>query len=150
MIEFIKGNLFNCNCEALVNTCNCVGVMGRGIALEFKNRYPEMFEDYKNFCNLNKLRPGKLHVFEQKTTPRLIINFPTKVDWRNESKYPWIESGLLALREVIIDKNIKSIAIPALGCGLGGLQWSIVKPLIQSFHDSLSCINIIVLVYEPQ
>lgn len=113
-------NLFDSGCEALVNTVNCMGVMGCGIALQFKNKYPEMFIDYKNFCDVDKLRPGKLHVFGTKS---IIINFPTKVDWRNISKYSWIEVGLARLfGHTIPNLNIKSIAIPVLGCNNGKLS----------------------------
>jgi hypothetical protein len=118
--------------------------MGRGIALQFKNKYPEMFIDYKTFCDAGKLRPGKFHVFGTKP---IIINFPTKIDWRNDSKYSWIEVGLARLFAYTIPSlNIKSIAVPALGCKNGGLNWSQVKPIIQKwyyvFDDLLEHVNI--------
>jgi O-acetyl-ADP-ribose deacetylase (regulator of RNase III) len=149
MIEFCNGNLFDSGCEALVNTVNCKGVMGCGIALQFKNKYPEMFVDYKNFCGADKLRPGKLHIFGTKP---VIINFPTKIDWRNVSKYSWIEVGLARLfGHTIPNLNIKSIAMPALGCNNGKLNWSQIKLLIQKwyyvFDDILKYIDI--KVYEP-
>ena len=151
MLEFLEGNLFESNTEALVNTVNCVSIMGTGIALEFKKRYPEMYADYKKFCDNKNLRPGKFHIFEQ-NSPKFIINFPTKIDWRDPSKYSWIDVGLARLfSRPIPDLNIKSISLPALGCKNGGLDFTKVKQLIEkwyyTFDDYLN--NVDVRVFVP-
>ena len=134
---------------ALVNPVNCVGVMGKGLALQFKKAYPKNYELYKEACDSGFIVPGKLIVFEtgQFFPPHYIINFPTKVDWRNSSKLEYIHAGLWALEELVTELELKSIAIPPLGCGLGGLNWSDVKPLIvntfEKFHD------VHVTIYNP-
>lgn len=151
MLNFIKGNLFDSKTEAFVNTVNCLGISGKGLALEFKQRYPEMFKDYKKFCDSEKLRPGKFHIFEV-NNPKFIINFPTKIDWRNPSKYSWIDAGLARLfARTIPDLNIKSISIPALGCSNGGLVWDKVELLIKkwyyTFDDYLEFVDI--KIFKP-
>ena len=145
MIKIItNGNLFESDCQAIVNTVNCVGVMGGGIALAFKQKFPDMYQDYKNACDNNELKPGFMHVWKKDNL--IIINFPTKDKVQFDSKIEYIESGLLALIEIIEKLEIKSIAIPALGCGLGGLDWNVVKNLIIKTLDNLDCE---ILLFEP-
>jgi len=122
MIEYASGDILKCEADALVNTVNCVGVMGRGIALQFKNAFPENFRAYETACKLGAVQPGQMFVYEtgQLTPPRFIINFPTKRHWRGKSRIEDIEAGLVDLVGVIRDKGIRSIAIPPLGAGLGG------------------------------
>jgi O-acetyl-ADP-ribose deacetylase (regulator of RNase III) len=122
MIKFCRGDILNADAEALVNTVNCVGVMGRGIALQFKNMFPENFAAYARACDLGDVQPGRMFVYEtgELTNPRYIINFPTKRHWRGKSRIEDIESGLQALREEIARRGIRSVAVPPLGSGLGG------------------------------
>lgn len=149
MVEYKKGDILNENTEALVNTVNCVGIMGRGIALQFKNAYPENFKSYAAACKRNEVRPGRMFVFEtgQLTNPRYIINFPTKRHWHGKSRIEDLEAGLVALAEVIRSRNIRSIAIPPLGSGLGGLGWSDVRPRIEMTLREFS--NLKVIIFEP-
>ena len=149
MITYKHDDIFNANAEALVNTVNCVGVMGRGIALQFKKRFPENFAEYEKACKQNEVVPGKMFVHSTGSmiNPRFVINFPTKRHWRGSSRLEDIEAGLIALKNVIIQNNIKSIAIPPLGCGLGGLDWSIVKNKIELALNDLTDVEI--MVFEP-
>lgn len=145
-INYVQGDLLKSNAEALVNAVNCVGVMGKGIALQFKKQYPKMFNSYRSICYNKKLTPGHLHYFKEKD--KFIINFPTKDDWRNPSKIEYIENGLVSLVKLIKKLNLKSIAIPMLGCGNGGLDWKEVNTLIiniltPAFRDS----NLTVYIY---
>lgn len=146
MINFVVGNLLESDAFALVNTVNCEGYMGKGIAYQFKLRYPEMNADYVKKCKSHHLKPGVLHSFSENS--KLIINFPTKDKWREKSKMEYIVSGLDALVELIKEKSITSIAIPPLGSGNGGLIWSDVKQLIV---QKLSSVNdkVTIYVYEP-
>ncbi|GHU10658.1 Appr-1-p processing protein [Betaproteobacteria bacterium] len=150
MIEFTSGDILKSEADALVNTVNCVGVMGRGIALQFKNMYPENFKAYEAACNREAVQPGHMFVFEtgQLTPPRFIINFPTKRHWRGKSRIEDIEAGLIDLVKVIRDRGIRSIAIPPLGSGLGGLDWNEVRPRIERALVELDDVQ--VLVYEPK
>lgn len=127
------GNILTSNADALVNTVNCVGVMGRGIALQFKKAFPDNFTAYERACKAGQVVPGKMFVFETCRTegPRFIINFPTKRHWRNMSRMEDIEEGLRDLARVLREKNIRSVAVPPLGCGLGGLKWEAVRPRIE-------------------
>lgn len=149
MIEITKGDILQANAEALVNTVNCVGVMGRGIALQFKKRFPENFAAYKAVCDQGALHPGKMLVFELPPlqAPRYIINFPTKRHWKGKSRLDDIECGLDALVDEVRARKITSIAVPPLGCGLGGLDWYVVRPKIERAFDALP--NVRVLLYEP-
>lgn len=149
MIEFTSGDILKCEADALVNTVNCVGVMGRGIALQFKNAFPENFKAYEAACKREAVQPGRMFVFEtgQLTPPRFIINFPTKRHWRGKSRIEDIEAGLVDLIKVVRDKGIRSIAIPPLGSGLGGLDWNEVRPRIQRALEPLEDVH--VLVFEP-
>lgn len=150
MIKLASGDILNSQAEALVNTVNCVGVMGRGIALQFKNAYPENYKAYAAACKRNEVQPGRMFVFKtgRLTSPRYIINFPTKRHWRGKSRIEDIESGLAALADVIRDKGIQSIAIPPLGSGLGGLDWPDVRRRIETSLGSLTEVQI--FVYEPK
>ncbi|MDZ4708053.1 MAG: macro domain-containing protein [Saprospiraceae bacterium] len=131
MIHFVKGNIFDSKTEALVNAVNTVGVMGKGIALEFKNRYPENYKMYKTACDDRTLKIGNV-LSVKEGDGKTIINFPTKQHWKDASEYHYIKLGLRALKENIQEHKIKSIALPALGCGLGGLKWDTVKSMIES------------------
>lgn len=121
--------------DALVNPVNCKGVMGKGLALQFRRRFPLMYHDYVDVCYRGWLCPGVLHVYSE--DGKLIINFPTKDDWRQPSELAYIEKGLTALHNLILQRDIKSIAIPKLGCGLGGLEWGIVHSMILEALDDL-------------
>ena len=149
MITFTTGNLLKADVEAVVNTVNTVGVMGKGIALMFKEAFPENFNAYADACKQKRLQTGKMFVTEnlQLMGPRWIINFPTKTHWRVKTKLEWVESGFEDLIHVIKERGIKSIAIPPLGCGNGGLDWEVVKPLIVAALEPLE--DVIVIVYEP-
>ncbi|VTS04870.1 type II toxin-antitoxin system antitoxin DNA ADP-ribosyl glycohydrolase DarG [Tuwongella immobilis] len=149
MIKFTSGDILKSDADALVNTVNCVGVMGRGIALQFKKAYPENFTAYEDACMRERVQPGRMFVFETGllTPPRFIINFPTKRHWRGKSRIEDIEAGLVDLVTVIRDHGIRSIAIPPLGAGLGGLNWNDVRPLIEEAMSVLDGVE--VLVYEP-
>jgi O-acetyl-ADP-ribose deacetylase (regulator of RNase III) len=149
MLHFITGDMLQADAEALVNTVNTVGVMGKGIALQFKEEYPRNNKVYVAACKAGELQPGKLlPVWDESLYHgrKLIINFPTKTHWRQPSKYEYIEQGLAALRELIVKEGIKSIALPPLGCGNGGLDWNKVKPMIE---EALRELPIEVMVYEP-
>src|ERR1700722_9334096 len=132
MIEFTTGDILRADAEALVNTVNCVGIMGRGVALQFKNDFPANFKAYEAACGREEVQPGKMFVFETgtMTNPKYIINFPTKRHWRGKSRIEDIESGLRALGEEIQARGIRSLAIPPLGSGLGGLNWTDVRSRI--------------------
>jgi len=149
MIEYIKGDLLRSNAEAIVNAVNCAGVMGRGIALQFKKAYPENFNIYSVACKNNEVVPGKMLIYEiiSITNPKYIINFPTKRHWKEKSKIEDIKSGLLDLAGVIRGLDLNSIALPALGCGLGGLDWNEVKQEIESAFSELPEVK--AFVYEP-
>lgn len=150
MITSAKGNLLDADVDALVNTVNTVGVMGKGIALQFKKAYPEMFKDYARACKNGEVRLGRMHVWATGVFegPRFIINFPTKGHWRNSSKLRDIEAGLHDLVAVIQDLDISSIAVPPLGCGNGGLVWDDVEPLIKMALEPLE--SVAVKVYAPE
>jgi O-acetyl-ADP-ribose deacetylase (regulator of RNase III) len=133
MIHTAKGNLLEAPTEALVNTVNTVGVMGKGIALQVRQAYPEVFLEYQRACKAGEVKLGQMHLYDrgERASPRWIINFPTKGDWRKRSRIEHIESGLQDLRRVILSKGIRSISVPPLGCGNGGLDWKDVRPLIE-------------------
>lgn len=149
MIEYTTGNLFDADTDALVNTVNCVGVMGKGIALQFKQAYPQNFKEYEQACKLNEVVPGKMLVHDLKSLlrPRFIVNFPTKRHWKEKSRLSDIVSGLHDLINQIRLYDIQSIAVPPLGCGNGGLDWREVKPIIESFANQLPEVKF--LVFEP-
>lgn len=148
MIEFRTGDILRADVEALVNTVNCVGTMGRGVALQFKNNFPANFKAYEVACARDEVQPGRMFVFETgQLSPKFIINFPTKRHWKGKSRMEDIESGLKALVEQIRNRRIRSIAIPPLGSGLGGLNWADVRPRIVAALDKLDDLDVI--VYEP-
>ena len=150
MIQFVSGDIFDHQADIRVNTVNCVGVMGAGVALAFKQRYPKMFDEYAKECALKRIRPGKPHVWKNddffNSAPVTIINFPTKDHWRESSKYEYIEDGLTWLKGFLADKPNQTITVPALGCGHGGLDWDVVKPMIAKYlKDSPADVR----VFEP-
>ena len=146
MVTFVKGDIFKSPAQVLTNTVNCVGVMGKGVALEFKNRYPQMFGDYKSKCDHGKVKPGQPYLWEDDSAQ--VLNFPTKRNWRDNSLLKDVEDGLKYLAGSYEQMGIQSIAMPALGCGLGGLKWSEVQPLIVKHLGALPDLD--VYVYEPQ
>lgn len=134
MIHNASGNLLQMDVEALVNTVNCDGFMGKGIALQFKQAWPENFDAYAKACRAKEVRPGQMFVWEsgRMVNPRYIINFPTKRHWREKSRLEDIQNGLHALAADVRRLGIRSIAVPPLGCGNGGLDWQDVRPLIEA------------------
>lgn len=146
MIKMIQGNLFTSRMQTLVNTVNCVGVMGRGIALEFKFRYPAMFYDYAAKCATKKVLPGQPYLY-QRSNGKNVLNFPTKRHWHDDSRLKDIEDGLDYFIKYYQEWGITSIAFPPLGCGCGGLSWLTVEPLMTS---KLNSIDIPVEIYLPQ
>jgi len=146
MFEYTTGNILESEAECLVNTVNCEGYMGKGIAYQFKVKYPENNKDYIKACKKGMLKIGTLHYFKE--NGKIIINFPTKDKWRKKSEIEYIEKGLDKLKTIIPNLNINSIAIPPLGCGNGGLKWEEVKVIIQKklidFSDNLN-----IIIYEP-
>jgi O-acetyl-ADP-ribose deacetylase (regulator of RNase III) len=145
MIEFVTGDLFSYEANVRVNTVNCVGVMGAGVALAFKNKYPNMFNDYKDRCKRGIVIPGV--PYEYQINENLsIINFPTKNHWKYQSEYTWINTGLDWLSQYLSSRTDKIITLPALGCGHGGLDWNIVKDMIIYY---LSNSNNKILVFNP-
>ena len=150
MIRFTTGDIITEDAEALVNTVNCVGVMGRGIALQFKKAFPENFRAYSEACERGEVNPGRMFVFDTGTltNPRCIINFPTKRHWRGNSRVEDINAGLKDLVKVIHERGIQSIAIPPLGSGLGGLAWEDVRPRIEKALRGLDGLQVV--VFEPR
>ncbi len=149
MFEYKTGNILQEQTDAIINTVNCVGIMGRGIALQFKQMYPENFKAYKQACDKGEVEPGKMFIYNSGLlfNPKYIINFPTKRHWKGKSRVQDIKSGLVALKDDIINYEIKSIAIPPLGCGLGGLNWDEIKPIIEQVLGDLHDVKIV--IYEP-
>ena len=154
MIRVCTGDLLAQDAEALVNPVNTVGVMGRGLALQFKKAYPEMFEAYRRACQRGQVELGLMHVWWVGGSdrwcfngrPAFVINFPTKGHWQEKSRLEDIEAGLRDLVEVLLEKEVGSVAIPALGCGEGGLDWQDVKPLIVNAFEG---VDIDVRLFEP-
>lgn len=166
MIKTSRAELIESNAHALVNTVNTVGVMGKGVALKFKEKFPENYEKYRSACKRNQIKIGKMffvkveqaqrdflaHPVEPNTTtrnPKWIINFPTKEHWRSPSRIEWIETGLLDLKRGIKErKEIRSVAIPQLGCGNGGLDWKKVEPLICDAFKDLVEVDVTIHIYQ--
>ncbi len=148
-VKVKSGNLLKENVEAIVNTVNCVGVMGKGIALQFKQRWPRNFKAYEAACKREEIKPGKMFIYDmgEWATPRFIINFPTKTHWRGDSRIEYIEAGLRDLVSQVERLNIKSIALPPLGCGNGGLDWEDVKRLILAAFKAH--LDVQVNLFEP-
>lgn len=140
--------MFDINADVLVNTVNCVGVMGKGVALAFKKKYPSMFKQYKQDCQNSFVYPGSVILYKGEDG-KLIINFATKDHWRHKSRYCYIEDGLESLKKTLQQqKDGTIVAIPALGCGHGGLDWNIVRRMIAKFLGDLK--NVDIHVFQPQ
>lgn len=146
MVTFVKGDMFKSPSQVLTNAVNCVGIMGKGIALEFKNRYPTMFTDYQNRCTQGDVKPGVPYLWEDDASQ--ILNFPTKRHWKDNSTLQDIDDGLKYLAESYKDMGIQSISTPALGCGLGGLNWQDVQSLFEKHLGPIADLD--VYVYVPQ
>ena len=144
MITFSKGDLLQSGAEAVINTVNCVGVMGKGIALQFKQAFPRNYEAYRRACDAGEVRLGEMFVFDTGSmiNPRWIINFPTKGHWKAKSRLSDIETGLEDLKRVILENGIRSIAVPPLGCGNGGLDWAEVEPVIRRALGDLNEVDV--------
>jgi O-acetyl-ADP-ribose deacetylase (regulator of RNase III) len=149
MIELARGNLLEADADALVNSVNCDGFMGKGIALQFKQAFPANFKAYESACKAAAVVPGKMFIHDNGSIvkPHYIINFPTKRHWRGKSRLEDIEAGLKALVADIVRLEIKSVAVPPLGCGLGGLDWNVVRPMIERAFGNLPQVR--VRLYEP-
>ena len=149
VIEFRQGDILKAEVQALVNTVNCVGVMGKGLALQFKKAWPDNFTEYKAICEQKELQPGTMFIHDtgRLINPRYIINFPTKRHWRDRSRIEDITAGLKALIEDVKRLEITSIAIPPLGCGLGGLSWKVVRPMVEAAFAEQSDVNVV--IFEP-
>lgn len=150
-IDFVKGDMFSYEADIRVNTVNCVGVMGAGVALVFKKKYPDMYDEYVRMCRNKEVRPGRPYIWTRQTLfegdkTDIVINFPTKDHWRNPSEYEYIDEGLQWMRRTLPEYKGKTIAIPSLGCGHGGLEWARVRDMIQSY---LKDIDMHILVFEP-
>jgi O-acetyl-ADP-ribose deacetylase (regulator of RNase III) len=149
MITITRGNLVETDAEALVNTVNCEGYMGKGIALQFKKAFPENFKAYARAVHAGEVKPGRMFIFSTGAivNPKYIINFPTKRKWREKSEIEDIEAGLKALVEEVRRLKINSVAVPPLGCGLGGLDWRVVGPMIERAFAELPDVG--VMLFEP-
>lgn len=145
MIERVRGDLLKVEAQALVNAVNCVGLMGKGIALQFKQQFPENFRAYAKACAAREVQPGRMFIVA--CGERLIVNFPTKRHWRDDSRLEDIDTGLVALIDEVRARSIGSIAIPPLGCGNGGLRWLDVRPRIEAAFQTLPDVR--VLLFEP-
>jgi len=148
-IELRTGDILQAGAEAIVNTVNCVGVMGRGIALQFKKAFPANFRAYAVACEEGEVQPGRMFVFDTGafTNPRYVINFPTKRHWKGKSRLEDIDSGLIVLAREVRERGIKSIAVPPLGAGLGGLDWNDVRPRIEAALQDIPDLD--VMIYQP-
>lgn len=147
MIKYVQGDLFGSKADALVNPVNCVGVMGKGLALDFRLLYPKMYANYATQCAHAIIRVGQVTWFEE--DGKTIFNFPTKAHWKDASRLEDIVEGLCSLKSLIAFLDVKSIAIPALGCGLGGLDWADVRWAIELELGSRSMKEVDIEVYEP-
>jgi len=149
MITCIKGgDILASDCEGIINTVNTKGVMGKGLALLYRQKYPEMYKVYRKACLENKVKTGFMHLWKVSNEDKWIINFPTKDHWRYNSKMEWIIQGLQDLVKVVKEKEIKSLAIPPLGCGLGGLHWYLVKKEILKVCET-QLQEMRIEIYEP-
>lgn len=147
MIRETSGDILTADVEALVNPVNTVGVMGAGLALQFKRKYPDMFNGYVAACRRGDVRVGEVMFHYNGNNPRYIFNFPTKQRWQKPSRLEWIDSGLADMSKTMLYLKIESIAIPPLGCGLGGLNWGDVRQLI---NGHLGGFDVDVVLYAPQ
>lgn len=148
MITYLRGNLLEDDAQALVNTLNTVGVMGKGIALQFNQRFPPNFAAYAQACKRGQVHTGRMFITEpgELAGPRWVVNFPTKQHWRDPSRMEWVVDGLQDLRSFLVSNSVQSIALPALGAGLGGLSWPAVRGQIET---TLGDLAVDVRVYEP-
>jgi O-acetyl-ADP-ribose deacetylase (regulator of RNase III) len=149
MIEIAEGNILDADADALVNTVNCAGVMGKGLALQFKQAFPANFKAYEAACRAREVVAGTMFIFDNGlfVKPRYIVNFPTKRHWRDNSRIEDIRSGLESLIADVRRLDIRSIAVPPLGCGLGGLNWRDVRPMIENSFSELPDVR--VLLFPP-
>jgi O-acetyl-ADP-ribose deacetylase (regulator of RNase III) len=149
VISYCQGDLLEADVDALVNAVNTVGVMGKGIALAFKTRFPANYQAYAAACQRGEVVTGRMFVTETPALlgPRWIVNFPTKQHWRDPSRLEWVQTGLQDLRRFLLTQDVKSVALPALGAGLGGLSWPVVRAEIEA---ALGDLDTMVLAYEPQ
>ena len=147
MIRFVKGDILDAAVEAVVNPVNCVGVMGAGLAQQFRSRYRKNYLAYRSACKRKEVRVGKMFVFDNgnEDGPRYVVNFPTKVHWKDTSSLEYIHLGLKALKAALIDRHIQSVALPRLGCGCGKLPWETVRGMILRQFSDLT--NVEILVY---
>jgi O-acetyl-ADP-ribose deacetylase (regulator of RNase III) len=146
-IERCQGDLLAAPVDALVNPVNTEGVMGKGLALQFKRAFPEVFSSYARACKAGEVAIGRMHVVQRQAPPRFIINFPTKRNWRQPSRLEFIDAGLRDLIVRVRELVIVSIAVPPLGCGLGGLDWAEVRPRVEAAFDAVP--NVRVFLFEP-
>lgn len=146
MITLVKGDIFEGNHQLLVNPVNCVGVMGKGLALLFKRKYPDIMIPYLHACNTNSISPGNPQLIKRNLAPEYIVNFPTKVHWKDPSKLEYIETGLKSFVKIMKELEVASIGMPALGCGLGELSWTAVQELIL---NELSQVSTPITLYSP-
>ena len=144
-VDVVVGDLFQARAQSLGNAINCVGVMGKGIALEFKKRFPIVYEDYVERCKRDEVKLGRPYLYRNPDPPH-VLNFPTKGHWRSASQLNDIVAGLEYLEAHYREWGITSLALPALGCGNGGLDWRIIRPTL---HQHLSRLDIPVAVYAP-
>lgn len=147
VIERGTGDLLAADVDALVNAVNTEGVMGKGLALQFKNAFPDVFASYQRACAAGEVVPGRMHIVTRLASPRFVINFPTKTLWRQPSRLEYVHDGLRDLVDQVRALGIQSIAIPPLGCGLGGLRWSVVKPLIVETLAQVPDVRVV--LFEP-
>lgn len=146
-IERGHGNLLTADVDALVNPVNTVGVMGKGLALQFRKAFPEAFTSYAQACKAGEVVVGRMHIVQRLTSPRIIVNFPTKQHWRQPSQLAYVRDGLRDLIQQIRTLQIRSIAVPPLGCGNGGLDWVVVKPLIIAAFAEVPDVRAV--IFEP-
>lgn len=149
-IELKRGDILKQDAEALVNAVNCLGVMGRGVALQFRRTFPQNYADYRKACHRGEVEIGRMfvHDLQSVSNPRFVINFPTKRHWKDASRIADIEIGLVDLARVLRERRIRSVAVPAIGCGLGALDWSEVRPRIEKVLAGMDDLN--VFLYEPR
>lgn len=146
-MRFVEGDLLEADVEAWVNPVNCVGVMGRGLAAQFKRAYPDMFEAYRAATKAGEVAPGVLHVHELSGGRGFVVNLPTKRHWRAKARLEDVDAGLIALASWAREQGVASLAIPRLGCGLGGLDWEVVRPRVQDALGPLEGVD--VRIYGP-